>query len=219
MKIVINSHNKNSVALQCLINSIIACNEYKNYEFIVVIGGYYTMDVDYGIKKDNIFTYIFCNHNSIDYTGLITLLDIYSDNVGEYYFYLHDTCMIGKDFFNKLNAIDLTNVSSVRILKVQSMNIGVYSQKVINEFREFLLSRKNTDESKCMAFKNSAEGEDYIFNNDANNFTLAADGYYAFEPSDFYNTGTMRRVEWYTNIDLYKIKANWGQGTPLTLNL
>jgi hypothetical protein len=128
--------------------------------------------------------------------------------------------MIGKDFFNKLKAIDLTNVSSIRILKVQSMNIGVYSQKVINEFKEFLLLRKNTDESKCMAFKDSVEGEDYIFNNDANNFTLAADGYYAFEPTDFYNTGTMRRVEWYTNIDLYKIKANWGQqGTPLTLNL
>ena len=29
------------------------------------------------------------------------------------------------------------------------------------------------------------------------------------DPTDYYNTGTMRIVESYPNLDLYKIKANW----------
>ena len=28
-------------------------------------------------------------------------------------------------------------------------------------------------------------------------------------PIDYYNSGVMRIVEYYPNIDLYKIKANW----------
>ena len=36
-------------------------------------------------------------------------------------------------------------------------------------------------------------------------------------PTDYYNTGIMRIVEYYPNLDLYKIKANRGQET-WTLN-
>ena len=36
-------------------------------------------------------------------------------------------------------------------------------------------------------------------------------------PTDYYGTGTMRIVEYYPNLDIYKIKANWGVG-PWTLN-
>lgn len=147
------------------------------------------------------------------------------NNTNEYYVYLHDTCKIGKNFYNKIKSIDLTNVSSIKINKGISMNIGIYSQKIINEFKDFLLSMKNTNENECMKYKSiNINNEDYIFNNDKNNKVLdnkVLDNYNGRErrtgPSDYYNTGTMRIVEYYPNLDLYKIKANWGQGN-LTLN-
>ena len=96
MKIVINSHIKSRVPLEHLLESFkeVQCI----YEIIVVIGGYYDVP-GYKVFKQNDITYIHCNHNSIDFTGLIALLELYNDNVDEYYTYLHDTCKIGKNFF------------------------------------------------------------------------------------------------------------------------
>ena len=215
MKIVINSHAKGNIALQHLLESLKE-NDINYCDVIVVIGGNYNLN-NYEISKDENITYIHANHNSIDFTGLITLLELYN-NTNEYYVYLHDTCKIGKNFYNKIKSIDLTNVSSIKINKNFSMNIGIYSQKIINEFNDFLLSKKNTNENECMKYKSINCNEDYIFNNDPNNKLLDNyNGWIYTGPSDYYNTGTMRIVEYYPNLDLYKIKANWGQGT-WTLN-
>lgn len=93
------------------------------------------------------------------------------------------------------------------------MNIGIYSQNIINKFKDFLLTKKNTCESKCMEFKLVNYCEDYIFRNDTNNILLDNyDGWNYTGPTDYYNTGTMRIVEYYSNLDLYKIKANYGHG-------
>jgi hypothetical protein len=135
----------------------------------------------------------------------------------EYYVYLHDTCRVGKNFLAILNKMDLTNVTSIKINKMFSMNMGIYSQKIINEFGDFLLTKKNTDHSKLMEFKLRSH-EDYIFNNDKNNILLNNyEGWLATGPTDYYGTGTMRIVEYYPNLDIYKIKANWGSG-DWTLN-
>lgn len=211
MKIVINSHKKSNIALQHLLESFKE-NNIDCYDIIIVIGGYYDLD-NYIIIEDNKFTYIYANHNSIDFTGLITLMELYND-IDEYYLYLHDTCKIGKNFYNKIKSIDLTNVTSIKINKKFSMNMGIYSQKLINEFKQFLLTKKNTNESECIKFKIIDFNEDYIFNNDKNNIVLDNfDSWIHSEPVDYYNTGTMRIIEYYPNLDLYKLKANWGQGT------
>jgi len=163
-------------------------------------------------------TYIKCNHNSIDFTGLIILLELYNQNINEYYLYLHDTCKIGPKFYDKLKALDLTNVTTIKINRSFSMNIGIYSQNIINKFKNFLLSKKNKDEKMCMKFKSVNYCEDYIFNNDPNNIILENyNGHNYTGPFDYYGTGTMRIVEYYPNLDLYKIKANYGQGS-WTLN-
>jgi hypothetical protein len=215
MKIVINSHIKSTIALQHLLESLRE-NNIDTFPIIIVIGGYYHLN-DYDIITDINITYIHANHNSIDFTGLITLMELYS-NVDEYYMYLHDTCKIGNQFYEKIKSINLTNVSSIKINKQFSMNIGIYSQNIINKFKDFLSTKKNTDENKCMKFKSINYCEDYIFNNDTNNILLDNyDGHNYTGPTDYYNTGTLRIVEYYPNLDLYKIKANWGQGT-WTLN-
>lgn len=220
MKIVINSHTKSNIALQHLLDSLKE-NDINYCEVIVVIGGHYDLN-NYEITKEENITYIRANHNSIDFTGLITLLELYSDT-NEYYLYLHDTCKVGKNFYDKIKSIDLTNVSSLKINRRFSMNIGIYSQKIINKFNNFLLSKKNTNENECMKFKSINFNEDYIFKNDPNNKLL--DDYCGWKytgpvssgPTNYYNTGTIRMIEYYPSLDLYKMKANWGQGT-WTLN-
>jgi len=215
MKIVINSHINGTIALDHLLESMKLYKEFNEYEIIIIIGGYYKNN-DYEIKKVDNLTYIYCNHNSIDFTGLIALLDLYHD-AKDHYFYLHDSCKIGSRFYEKLKKIDTNNVSSIKINKNFSMNIGIYSQEIINNFYDFLLSKKNIDESKCMDFKINSN-EDHIFKNDPNNLLLENyNNWIYYGPVDYYKTGTMRIVEYYPNLDLYKIKANWGQGN-WTLN-
>lgn len=69
MKLVINSHIKSNIALEHLLESL-KDNEI-DCEIIVIVGGYYD-NLDYEIVNDGIIKYIRCNHNSIDFTGLIT---------------------------------------------------------------------------------------------------------------------------------------------------
>ena len=219
MKIVINSHKKGTIALDHLLDSMRKCEEFNEYTIFVCIGGFYDI-LGYELKQEGNIVYIYCHHNSIDFTGLITLSELFSNDIDEHYMYMHDTCRVGEQFFKKLKSIDLTNVSSIMMTRPYSMNIGIYSQKIINEFKDFLQAQKNTDEANCMRFK-MYHNEDHIFNTDPNSYVL--DDQYTKEkditgPTDYYNTGTMRVVEYYQNFDLYKIKANWGQGS-WTLNL
>lgn len=220
MKIVINSHNKSSIALNHLIDSMKMYDEYKEYEIVVVIGGYFDKP-NYEITTNGNITYILANHNSIDFTGLITLSELYSNDVNQHYLYLHDTCRVGANFYKKLKALETTiaNVSSIKLNKKFSMNMGIYSQRLINQFKDFLATKKNTKESDTMKFKSVDFNEDHLFKNDPSNILLENyDGWLVMgPPTDYYKTGTMRIVEYYPNLDLYKIKANWGQGT-WTLN-
>jgi len=219
IKIVINSHNKSTIALNHLLESMKNHPDFLKFEHIIFVGGYYD-NKDY-IKNDNDYKnikYIYCNHNSIDFTSFIALTEIDEyRNSDNYYFYMHDTCRIGINFYKKIN-IDLSSITSAKIHGRYSMNIGIYSQKIINQFKDFLLTKKNTDESKCMQFKTFDYNEDYIFHNDPNNILLENySGWLYKGPFDYYNTGTMRLIEYYPNVDLYKIKANWGLGGEWTL--
>jgi len=219
MKIIINSHVKSKLALDHLLESIKKYGNIDEYPIIVFIGGYYHLN-DYHIEiREHNISYIFCNYNSIDLTAFIGLLELYNHNEDDYYMYLHDTCKIGPGFYNKLRSIDLTNISSIKINKKFSMCIGIYSQKIINENKDYLLKYKNKDDNNLLTIKYQyTDIEDYIFNNDRNNIVLDNyDDWNYTGPSDYYSTGIMRIVEYYPNIDLYKIKANWGQGN-MTLN-
>ena len=106
MKIVINSHINSDVALNHLLKSMKIQKKYYDFNIIVMIGGYYN-NTNYEIKQHDNITYIHCNHNSIDFTGLIAIMELNNNAINEYYFYLHDTCKIGNNFYNKLKSIHL----------------------------------------------------------------------------------------------------------------
>jgi hypothetical protein len=218
IKIVINSHNKSTIALNHLLESMRNHPEFLNFEHIIFIGGYYDNKEYIKNEDDKNIKYIYCNHNSIDFTSFIALTEIDEyRNSDNYYFCMHDTCRIGINFYKKIN-IDLSSITTAKIHGRFSMNIGIYSQKIINHFKDFLLTKKNTDEEKCMQFKTIDYNEDYIFHNDPNNVLLENySGWLYKGPLDYYNTGTMRLIEYYPNVDLYKIKANWGLGGEWTL--
>ncbi len=220
MIIVILTHINSIIALKHLILSLKENKEYLDFNYIIAIGGCYDLK-DYEIIENGNFTYVKCNHNSIDFTALIAILELYENKTptNNLYFHIHDTCKVGKNFFNRVKQIEkIENITSIRINRPFSMNIGVYSCKIINQFKNFLLSKKNTDKNREMEFKSINYNEDYIFHNDKNNIILDNyDGWNYTGPIDYYNTGTLRIIEYYPNMDLYKTKANWGQGT-WTLN-
>ena len=217
MKIIINSHKNSTIALNHLLESMRCQTDFCDFEIIIAIGGYYDL-LEYEIFKEYNITQIKCNHNSIDWTALIVLAECYNNDINEYYFYLHDTCKVGKNFFSAIKLIDLNNITSLRLMSNPphdpSKNLGIYSQKIINDFKLFLLSKKNTDEKNLLKCKSINYNEDYIFNNDKCNKLLKYEVTVS-EPYDYYKTGTLRKVYYYKEIDLYKMQANWGRGWTL----
>jgi len=211
-RIIINSHSESSIALNHLLDSLKLDIRNKNYNIMVFIGGNYHL-TDYEITTIDNITYIKCNYNSIDYTSFIALSELYADQIDNIYLYLHDTCKVGTSFFDKLEKINFNNVTSIKLNKPFSNNIGFYTQKLINQYKLFLQEIKITKPISIDFKKYIVSLEDKIFNEDCNNIIL--DNYNGWKytgPTDYYNTGTMRIVEHYPNLDLYKIKANWGQG-------
>lgn len=210
LKIVINSYKDNNTALNKLISSLKKCKNFSNYEFIVFIGGYYDLNGYVLDKEEDNITYIHCNHNSIDFTGLIGIVD-YLPKSDEYYFYLHDTTVAGENFLNNLNSINLDNVSSMRLRPSASMNIGIYSNELLHRHKDVFNELKNNDHNKSQEYKKKGiQYEDELFRKDNNNRLINnKDNLVSVShPQDFYKNGVMRIIEHY-DIDLYKIKANW----------
>jgi hypothetical protein len=76
IKIIINSHIDGSIALNHLIKSMRKYKESYQFEIIVFIGGYFDLP-NFDIYINDNITFIKCNHNSIDFTGLIALYELY----------------------------------------------------------------------------------------------------------------------------------------------
>ena len=216
MRIVINSHRNSLVALNHLLDSMQRHQEFYCFDYIIAVGGYYELK-DYEVDHICNIHYIKCNHNSIDFNGLLAIIEPWN-NTDDYYFYMHDTCRVGDNFFRRLIEINETllkppnKISSIK-LGIPSMNMGIYSKEILNHYKDFLLSKKNMNKEREIDFKINSH-EDFMFINDPNNIMLEPYQYTPFTgPTDYYNTGVMRIVEYLSNVDLYKIKANWGQGT------
>ena len=165
--------------------------------------------------KDNIINLVVA-HNSIDFTGIIGILEnkiLQEKLANSIIFYTHATTEFGYNFFNIFTAH-----STKMLTSKPSMNIGTYEYDKLQSIKPFILNFKSSDypshseivELKLMAINN----EDIIFK------VLKVDKFYCEKnkmkieyPSDVYNTGTQRITEYYVELDFYKFKANWGQFT------
>ena len=206
--IVVNSHANNTVALRRLLDSLAMCEGYEAADIIVVIGGCQQTSV---MTHGNVTT-ARVDHNSIDFTGLIALLEV-PDLRRPSYFYVHDTCEAGPHFIENVTrgTIDYDTASFV----FHSMNMGVYSWRALDRHRDLVLSFKNPDLGPKAAarFKRlCVDHEDAVFRaNKALGLHEFIDREDPMMDSvrDVYGTGVPRRLKYFPIVDLTKFAANW----------
>ena len=216
-KILITSHvDYFNVSCKFLLESIYKnCPNIKSSDIVVIQAGGlgdYTKDLSF---KEDVIT---APHNEFDFTALISMVEL--DYRADYFFLIHDTCYVEKNFYpNYLNFDPGTKTKPVTSCQ-RSMSMGLYSKEFLLESKQDLLSIKNTDytfeglqRSKSLA----VEKEDFLFSK------YPKSGY--CQPprdcgeKDFYNTGIMRKIEHYKEIDLYKIKSNWFSKNEWTIKI
>ena len=202
--IVINAISPDDPATIKILNSIPT-----NISVILV-----TQGID-NIKliKNNIIN-LSVPHNSIDFTGIIAILEnkfLQEKLLNSIIFYTHATTEFGPDFFNLFKP-----QSTQMLTRKPSMNIGTYEYNKLQSIKSFILNFKSSDypplEEILKLKLNAIKQEDIIFTK------LKVDNVYCEKnkikiknPTDVYNTGTQRITEYYTTLDFYKFKANWGQ--------
>jgi hypothetical protein len=222
IKFAVTSYNKFwETTIPILIPSMIESG-IKPEDIYVFVGGFnrhIKLPNDYGV---NIFGVA---HNSIDYTGLISLIEF--NLVNDYWFYLHDTCYVGLDFYNKIKNYNYPAVfSSVSVTDGPSMNMGLYSWSLLEKRKKDILNKKNRDYSVAKTLDWKKRGvfwEDEIIGR-GGPFYYCHDsrvdrGQNREEYNNIYKTDTRRAVEYFIDLDLYKVKANWSLKSEYEINL
>lgn len=212
----INSYEKTyPVLLESLLKSGV-----PNEDIYFFIGGfneYSKIDNQDGINVYGV------NHNSIDFTGLISVLDL--KLTADYWFLLHDTCYVGDRFYKNVISYDYKpDAFTVSLVKESAtMNIGAYRMDFLNHIYGNLMSLKNQDYSqqgiinvKQMAYRTEGMFFDkkYCYNPNPHINEGLPNGI------DFYKTGVLRLLEHYEDLDLHKLKANFcGWDAPVELRV
>lgn len=209
--IVVTSHVANSAALDKLFVSLRKCDGFDDAEFVVAVGGH--DGGEYAVsRRENVVT-VLCPHNSIDFTGLISLLEV-PELRRRSYFYLHDTCEAGPDFLRNVVPDDGRHDTASFVF--HSCNMGVYSHAALERHRDLIVGFKNVDLSPAaaaVAKRRCVDAEDAVFR--ANKalglhaFVDREDPCYEEPVRDVYGTGTRRITRRFPIVDLYKHKANW----------
>jgi hypothetical protein len=196
-----------------IVESLLAAGV-PNNDIYFFVGGYHEY-----VKVDDKVNFYFVNHNSIDFTALVSVLEL--NLTSDYWFLLHDTCFVGTNFYNAILSYEHTT-DVVKLRPILSMNIGSYKQSYLESIKTKLISEfKNCDYSEKVIdfFKRKCiRREDYFF--DHSDVNIYSDmGERIQEPTDYYNTGVFRIVEYYHRLDLYKTKANWDQKSTYEIKL
>lgn len=216
IKFAISSHKLfYETTYHTLVDSLIKSGVPKE-DIYFFIGGYPEYEK---IEKDGVNLY-FVDHNSIDFTGIISVLDLGLKS--DYWFLLHDTCYVGNNFYNKVCNFDYKEADAVKMYFTVSMNMGAYKQSYLESIKDSLFEFKNQNyslESLHHYKKICVQKEDIFFNNAKNLLTYNTTPGTTEGPLDYYQNGILRVIEYYSDIDLYKIKANWFTKPQYELNL
>ena len=104
------------------------------------------------------------------------------------------------------------------------MSMGTYKYDYLLEWKDKIMSIKNTDYSeqsmnhwKYWGVPNEdwlmwMTGEQPLIYNDNDSWNVV-------DNDNWYGTATQRRTEYYLSLDLYKNKSNWGQKPQLTRDI
>lgn len=210
IKIAIST-NKNfyKLSLPIIIDSLLSTNIDKKQIFIFNSGyDYYLEDFFDGIKI------YFLKQNSYEYSPLIHICE--KNIISDYFFLIHDTCKVGVNFKNLLYNIPKEMPDKIALKKRPSMSIGLYKYNYLMSIKEKLFKIKNIDyseESMQKWKKWGVANEDYILWKTSPDPLIypSISNWSVVDYINWYNTGTIRRTEYYPSLDIYKNKSNWGQ--------
>ena len=229
LKFLINSNVKSApIVLERLINSFYNQSlPITNDLILVVLGG----SSNIYFKRESQYCVLGVPHNSIDFTALIGVIEhIYTFvdhgfKIPDYWFYIHDTCELGKDFLQLLKPhirnlyIDDVNIKPLTYIK--SMNIGIYKYLFLLNHKDHILkyrSHNHPTYEQIQYLKHVGVSiEDFIFQFEQNqnqnqSFMLPhkIDRMVLGESKMIYENSTIMRItEYFDQLDLYKYKANW----------
>ncbi len=180
-----------------------------------------------GVPKDDIFFFIggfdrqekaesrhsinmyYVRHNSMDMTGLISVLDLGLES--DYWFLLHDTAYVGERFYEIVKRFDTAGRNTIAMTSDdRSMNMGSYRHGYLIDRKSDIMAFKNYDYSDgaLQRIKRmNVINEDAFIEPGSPSYNSAKR--IASEPTDFYSGGVNRIVEYFPEMDLFKIKANW----------
>lgn len=203
MKVAINSNRRFSDTTFSVVTDSLIKSGFSPEDIYFFEGGYESYErVDSNVNRYR------CDNDSIDFTGLIAILEL--KLTSSHWFYLHDTTAVGPKFFDRSRDFSPETIAKP-LKKGPSMNIGLYSNELIQRKSDVILSYKNTDlsEESLLKFKKeSVLSEDLLFN-EYKDESYCDNSFHMSRPFDVYGNGVMRIQEYYECIDLYKFKANW----------
>ena len=201
-----------------IIDTLLTSGIDKN-DIFIFNGGYNQREKK---SEDGIET-IFLDHNSFEYTPLIDIAEnqLHSD----YWFLIHDTCKVGKQFKNLLYSVLPKNPIKAALKTSPAMSIGLYKYEYILKYKEKLLEIKNKDYTPegLQRWKQWGIGaEDYLlWKHEPENTILfhPDNSFKKIAQQNWYKEKTVRVVEYYHQLDLYKNKSNWHPKAWMELNL
>lgn len=164
----------------------------------------------------------YLDHNSYEYSPLITIVE--KELKATYWFLIHDTCKVGSKFKELLYNIPNNLPEKVALTTSPSMTIGTYRYDYLLSVKDRLLSIKNTDYSieSLMNWKKwGVPNEDYILWRTEPSPAIYGDAahHQVIDNLNWFGTGTIRRTEYFSTLDLYKNKSNWGQSYDMVINI
>ena len=177
------------------------------------------------VNDYNGIVYIKTNHNSLEYTSFIEIVE--NKLISDYWFYIHDTSVVGSKFKELLYNIPANSPEKIALTNYPSMSMGSYSYDYILSKKDLLLSIKNSDYSKESILKWKSwgvENEDFILfrNNDLDTpvYNPELVNRLVSESENIYGGESERIKEYYPQLDLYKYKSNWmGLAVELKVNV
>jgi hypothetical protein len=215
IKICISSHIKSYEKTYPIIVDSLIKSGVPPEDIYFFIGGY---DRYYNISKDGINIYK-VNHNSMDLTNIISILDIGLES--DYWFAIHDTCYVGDNFYNKLTSYNIITDTVLLTGTGVSMNMGTYKHNYLLSIKDQLLKIKNESNSPedILRLKKYLIRYEDLFLKDKGQSYNISPHITTHSTHNIYETTTERILQYFPDIDFYKLKANWGQSQNNTLDL
>jgi hypothetical protein len=216
LKFTISSHkNFYDKTLNVLVPSLLDSG-IPNNDIYFFVGGY---DVYESIPNEYNINLYKASHNSIDFTGLISVIDLTIK--ADYWFLCHDTCRVGSKFYDSIKNNNF-NTDTIRLTSEnRSMNIGAYKQSYIYSIKEKILSYRGSSSIEYniqKLKKRLIDEEDSLLKSDSiGNFNKSQRK--VIDSNNLYDSNVRRITEYFPDIDFFKMKSNWKPKEEYELNI